>query len=121
MASQNKPAAAIANALGSNVQNVFLAMAMPWVILQCFPGRQCPTEENPHPSTEMAVQYAPIAASAAGLATGILWMIGTLVLVLIFVLLPRTCTLSKPYGIILILVYVGYLCQCSYTTFAGSS
>merc|ERR1719401_1035268 len=32
MAKQNKPAAAIANALGSNVQNVFLAMALPWVI-----------------------------------------------------------------------------------------
>ena len=31
MAQQNKPAAAIANALGSNVQNVFLAMALPWV------------------------------------------------------------------------------------------
>ena len=30
MAQQNKPAAAIANALGSNVQNVFLAMALPW-------------------------------------------------------------------------------------------
>merc|ERR1719382_2182188 len=33
MAQQNKPAAA--NALGSNVQNVFLAMAMPWVIYSC--------------------------------------------------------------------------------------
>merc|ERR1711998_356842 len=41
MAQQNKPAAAIANALGSNVQNVFLAMALPWVIFMCFPGEDC--------------------------------------------------------------------------------
>merc|ERR1719491_416070 len=60
MASQNKPAAAIANALGSNVQNVFLAMAMPWVIFQCFPGKVCTK-----PPGVMAEQYANIPASAA--------------------------------------------------------
>ena len=38
MAQQNKPAAAIANALGSNVQNVFLAMALPWVPFRSFMG-----------------------------------------------------------------------------------
>merc|ERR1740117_2527272 len=120
MASQNKPAAAIANALGSNVQNVFLAMAMPWVIFQCFPGKQCPDIQHPHPvKGDMAIQYAPIGAAADGLAAGILWMIGTLVLLLVFVLLPRTCTLSKPYGVVLIFVYILYLVQTSYTTFAG--
>jgi Ca2+/Na+ antiporter len=113
MAGQNKPAAAIANALGSNVQNVFLAMAMPWVIFQCFPGKDC---ANPD-SGRMAVQYAPIGASAAGLAEGINWMIFTLLLLLVFVLLPQTCTLSKPYGIILIVTYLVYLGQCSYNTF----
>jgi len=118
MAGQNKPAAAIANALGSNVQNVFLAMAMPWVIFQCFPGKQCPTEKMPSPPPDlMAVQYAPIGAAAAGLSEGILWMVFTLVLLLVFVLLPQTCTLSKGYGVVLIAVYFVYLGRCSYTTF----
>merc|ERR1719236_103551 len=50
MAQQNKPAAAIANALGSNVQNVFLAMAMPWVIFQSFPYLDCSTvTDGKHP------------------------------------------------------------------------
>merc|ERR1711957_1057912 len=120
MASQNKPAAAIANALGSNVQNVFLAMVMPWVIFQCFPGKLCGTPANPNPAEgSMAVQYGDIPAAADGLANGILWMVFTLVLLLVFVLLPQTCTLSKPYGIILIAVYIGYLGQCSYLTFFG--
>jgi len=113
MASQNKPAAAIANALGSNVQNVFLAMAMPWVIFQCFPGQDCSK-----PPGVMAEQYANIPASAAGLQEGILWMLGTLVLLVIFVLLPETCTISKFYGIILIGVYVVYLVETSYKAFS---
>merc|ERR1719478_1329030 len=37
MSKQDKSAAAIANALGSNVQNVFLAMAMPWIIFMATP------------------------------------------------------------------------------------
>merc|ERR1740117_1880254 len=113
MASQNKPAATIANALGSNVQNVFLAMAMPWVIFQCFPGQDCSK-----PPGVMAEQYANIPASAAGLQEGILWMLGTLVLLVIFVLLPETCTISKFYGIILIGVYVVYLVETSYKAFS---
>merc|ERR1719331_1449821 len=33
---QGKPSMAIANALGANVQNVFLALALPWMIQSCF-------------------------------------------------------------------------------------
>merc|ERR1719183_1586695 len=39
LSGQGKPGAAIANALGSNIQNVFLAMALPWVIYQTTTGQ----------------------------------------------------------------------------------
>merc|ERR1712226_1639422 len=35
MSKQGKSAASIGNAFGSNVQNVFLAMAGPWIIYLC--------------------------------------------------------------------------------------
>merc|ERR1711972_724172 len=88
MAQQNKPAAAIANALGSNVQNVFLAMALPWFIYLA------------------DTNFQPIVQNVAGINEGVAWMMGTLILVLIFVLLPTTCTLNKCNGFILILVYL---------------
>ncbi|CAE7426740.1 SLC24A2 [Symbiodinium pilosum] len=99
MAQQNKPAAAIANALGSNVQNVFLAMALPWVIFQ--------------------LQYGgkPIDQNVAGINEGVLWMSGTLILVVVFVLMPPFCKLSYAYGPILVLVYLAYLVVTSGETF----
>jgi len=99
MAQQNKPAAAIANALGSNVQNVFLAMALPWVIFQ--------------------LQYGgkPIDQNVAGIDEGVLWMVGTLALVVAFVLLPPFCKLSYSYGPILVMVYLAYLVVTSGETF----
>merc|ERR1711976_792531 len=36
---QGKTTMAIANALGANVQNVFLALAVPWTIQSCFINR----------------------------------------------------------------------------------
>merc|ERR1712039_80388 len=50
MAQQGKSAAAIGNAFGSNVQNVFLAMAGPWIIyLSCttdkIPGTDKPVTD----------------------------------------------------------------------------
>merc|ERR1719188_800484 len=66
MASQGKPAAAAANALGSNVQNVFLAMALPWCIFMAFPGKDC---ENPG---HMAEKWGDLPQNAAGLSEGIL-------------------------------------------------
>jgi len=99
MAQQNKPAAAIANALGSNVQNVFLAMAMPWCIYS--------SQTN----------FAPIVQNVAGITEGVAWMMGTLILVVVFVLVPPMCTLSKFYGVILISIYVVYLTLTSGETF----
>ncbi|CAL1153819.1 unnamed protein product [Cladocopium goreaui] len=99
MAQQNNPAAAIANALGSNVQNVFLAMALPWVIYQLQHGGK------------------PINQNVAGINEGVLWMCGTLILVIFFVLLPPFCKLSYAYGPILVSVYVAYLVVTSGETF----
>jgi len=99
MSQQNKPAAAIANALGSNVQNVFLAMALPWVIYSYQTG------------------YQPINQNVAGITEGVFWMMATLILVVFFVLLPNTCTLSKCNGLVLIMVYVLYLVLTSGETF----
>merc|ERR1712232_1181722 len=95
MAQKNKPAAAIANALGSNVQNVFLAMALPWVIYSCQNG------------------VTSIPQNVEGINEGVAWMMGTLILVLIMTLMPPVCAMNKSYGYILTLVYIGYLVQTS--------
>jgi len=99
MAQQNKPAAAIANALGSNVQNVFLAMALPWCIYS------------------LQTNGAPIVQNVAGISEGVAWMMGTLILVVLFVLIPPLCTLGKFYGVVLIVVYFVYLTMVSGETF----
>lgn len=97
MAKQNAPAAAIANALGSNVQNVFLAMALPWVIY--------------------GAQTGPIPMQVDGINEGIVWMMGTLLILIIFVLMPTMCSLSKVYGYILVMLYFVYLVITSGETF----
>jgi Ca2+/Na+ antiporter len=99
MAQQDKPAAAIANALGSNVQNVFLAMALPWVIFLC------------------QTDFKPIEQNVEGITEGVFWMMGTLVLVIFFVLVPPLCSLVKSYGYILTMIYVVYLVLTSGETF----
>merc|ERR1712232_99727 len=91
MSQQNKPAAAIANALGSNVQNVFLAMSLPWVIYSCQTG------------------FKPIDQNVAGITEGVFWMMGTLILVVLFVLIPPVCTLNKLFGYVLVSVFFVYL------------
>eukprot|EP00929_Paragymnodinium_shiwhaense_P032772 TRINITY_DN1811_c0_g2_i1.p1 TRINITY_DN1811_c0_g2~~TRINITY_DN1811_c0_g2_i1.p1 ORF type:complete len:597 (+),score=125.48 TRINITY_DN1811_c0_g2_i1:129-1793(+) len=95
MAQQNKPAAAIANALGSNVQNVFLAMALPWVIY-CI-------QQN----------VDAIPQNVAGINEGVVWMFGTLVLVISMVVFPPFCAMNKSYGYLLTFVYIAYLVQTS--------
>eukprot|EP00928_Gymnodinium_smaydae_P100548 TRINITY_DN988_c0_g2_i2.p1 TRINITY_DN988_c0_g2~~TRINITY_DN988_c0_g2_i2.p1 ORF type:complete len:556 (+),score=100.78 TRINITY_DN988_c0_g2_i2:67-1668(+) len=99
MAQQDKPAAAIANALGSNVQNVFLAMALPWVIYGATHG------------------YQPIEQNAAGINEGVAWMGGTLLLLVVFVILPGFCSLTKVYGYILLSTYLAYVTITSLETF----
>merc|ERR1712125_158051 len=95
MAQQNKPAAAVANALGSNVQNVFLAMALPWVIY----------------CVQQNVDSIP--QNVAGINEGVVWMMGTLILVLVLVLVPPVCAMNKSYGYLLAFVYIVYLVQTS--------
>lgn len=99
MAQQNKPAAAIANALGSNVQNVFLAMALPWCIYSA------------------QTNGAPIVQNVAGISEGVAWMMGTLIMVVVMALLPPFCALVKPFGYIMIFFYAVYLLQTSGETF----
>jgi len=100
LSQQNKPAAAIANALGSNVQNVFLAMAMPWVIFSANYG------------------FEDIPQNVAGIQEGVMWMVGTLVLVVLFVIIPPGfCALSTTYGWILNLVYLLYFVITAGETF----
>mmetsp|Transcript_69703 Transcript_69703/g.130099 ORF Transcript_69703/g.130099 Transcript_69703/m.130099 type:complete len:538 (-) Transcript_69703:119-1732(-) len=95
MASQGKSAAAIGNAFGSNVQNVFLAMAGPWMIYMCATGDK--TVPQPPPEKGQSI------------SEGVMWMLGTLILVVFFAILPETCTFSKAYGYIFMTVYAVYL------------
>lgn len=99
MSQQNKPAAAIANALGSNVQNVFLAMALPWCIYSYYTG------------------FQPIVQDVAGITEGVFWMMGTLLLLVVFVLMPGVWELTKCNGWVFIVVYLLYLLVFSGETF----
>merc|ERR1712232_821448 len=98
MASQGKSAAAIGNAFGSNVQNVFLAMAGPWVIYMSF-----------FPDGAGGIDMTP-PKSGQSVSEGVKWMVGTLLLVVLCAILPKTCALSKSMGYLFIFVYIAYLC-----------
>jgi hypothetical protein len=98
MSSQGKPAAAIANALGSNVQNVFLAMALPWVIYSTQHG------------------FEPLPQAVDGINEGVFWMLATLVL-LVLMVLPTNCSLNKVYGYILCSGYLAWVVLTSGETF----
>jgi len=91
LSSQNKPAASIANALGSNIQNVFLAMAFPWVFY----------------STQTGIHT--ITMNVAGIQEGVCWMVGTLALLLFFVFTPPCCKLTKLSGYVLNSIYAIYV------------
>eukprot|EP00931_Biecheleriopsis_adriatica_P048402 TRINITY_DN2795_c0_g1_i3.p1 TRINITY_DN2795_c0_g1~~TRINITY_DN2795_c0_g1_i3.p1 ORF type:complete len:537 (-),score=130.77 TRINITY_DN2795_c0_g1_i3:105-1715(-) len=95
MAEQGKSAAAIGNAFGSNVQNVFLAMAGPWIIFMSTTG-------------DAEVGMAP-PASGQSVGEGVSWMMGTLLLVVLFALTPPTFAFTKIAGYIFLSVYVVYL------------
>jgi Ca2+/Na+ antiporter len=100
MARQDQPAAAIANALGSNVQNVFLAMALPWAIYSA-----------------QQLHFQAIPQHVAGINEGVIWMVGTLALLLFLVLWPKSCTLQWSHGVLLISTYITYLVVTSLETF----
>lgn len=109
MAQQGKSAAAIGNAFGSNVQNVFLAMAGPWAIYL-----SVTTDKDP--STGAPVTEVLMASSAHGQSVneGVKWMLGTLVLVVCFAVAPPVCRLARSAGYVFCLVYVVYLAWTIY-------
>lgn len=100
LARQGQPAAAVANALGSNVQNVFLAMAMPWAIY----------------SAQMQ-SFGAISMDVAGINEGILWMMGTMALLLLVALWPPAFKLQRSHGVLFVLAYAAYLVDISFETF----
>jgi Ca2+/Na+ antiporter len=88
MSKENRSAMAIANALGSNVQNVFLALALPWTAKTFLSG--------------------PLPVAANGIFAGVMWMGGTLVL-LFTLSVVRGFKHSSTDGYILISLYFVYL------------
>jgi len=89
-----KPGAAVASALGSNVQNVFLAMGLPWLIYSCQTGG------------------ASIPQKLDGIQEGVLWMILTLGLV-VFIAVTGKCSLCKGSGYLFIFIYLVFLVMMS--------
>jgi len=120
MSKQDKSAAAIANALGSNVQNVFLAMAMPWAIFMA-----TPTTWSKFLCVEPREQWSPVVQAppekGQSVAEGVEWMLGTLVLVFVMALVPPVWAFSKPYGYFLCFIYVIYLVWTSFEALAPAS
>lgn len=90
MAGENRSAMAIANALGSNIQNVFLALAVPWTLKTALDG-----------------EYD---VSANGIGTGVAWMGFTLVVVVAFAV-QYAFKFDKWMGWVLVGLYVVYLVQ----------
>mmetsp|Transcript_33104 Transcript_33104/g.58919 ORF Transcript_33104/g.58919 Transcript_33104/m.58919 type:complete len:590 (+) Transcript_33104:71-1840(+) len=120
MAQQGKPGAAIANALGSNVQNVFLAMALPWCIYMVAPAKDCEATAKAAKlglPPVMATVGQDLVMGAEGLNEGVIWMLLTLAVLIVFVLLPQFCSLSKVYGGILCMLYIVYVIETSCKVF----
>lgn len=87
---QGKTTMAVANALGANVQNVFLALAVPWTIKTCF------------------LNHGPFAMPVQGLEAQIIAIYITLLpVVLIFVC--NSCTMPRWSGYVFLLTYCIYL------------
>jgi len=90
VARQGKTSMAVANALGANVQNVFLALAIPWAIQSFF------------------IYKGPFAMQVDNLAMPILWCYITLLpVVAIFVI--NSCSFPKWSGGLFLIMYTVYL------------
>jgi len=87
---QGRTTMAVANALGANVQNVFLALAVPWCIQSCF------------------ITHGPFAMPVAGLEAQIAAIYITLI-PLVAIFLFSGCTLPGWSGYVLLLTYILYL------------
>merc|ERR1711953_1389688 len=87
---QGKTTMALANALGANVQNVFLALAVPWSIQSCL------------------INHGPFPMPVEGLEAQIAAIYITLMpVVLIFVC--SSCTMPRWSGYVFLATYVVYL------------
>lgn len=79
---------AVANAVGSNVFDILIGLGLPWMLVLIFQG-------------------GTIEVGTADLMTSTFLLIGTVVLLFVFLATGRK--LSRPEGVILILVYVLYV------------
>jgi len=86
---QGRTGMAIANALGANIQNVFLALALPWTI-QAF------------------ANGGSFALKCDGLVASVMWMFGTLALMCIIILAAR-CRMPRWAGASFLVIYCVYL------------
>jgi K+-dependent Na+/Ca+ exchanger-like protein len=87
---QGKTTMALANALGANVQNVFLALAVPWTIKSCL------------------INHGPFAMPVQGLAAQIAAIYITLIPV-VFIYLCNACTMPRWSGYVFLVTYCAYL------------
>jgi K+-dependent Na+/Ca+ exchanger-like protein len=87
---QGKTTMAIANALGANVQNVFLALAVPWTIQSCF------------------ITHGPFPMPVSGLEAQIAAIFITLAPVVV-IFLCSSCTMPKWSGYVYLGTYALYL------------
>merc|ERR1712139_1805 len=87
---QGKTTMAIANALGANVQNVFLALAVPWTIQSCL------------------ISHGPFPMPVTGLETQIAAIYITLMPV-VLISLCCSCTLPRWAGCVFLATYCIYL------------
>jgi Ca2+/Na+ antiporter len=121
MASQGKSAAAIGNAFGSNVQNVFLAMGGPWLIYILSGSSDPENEQKLDPKYAetpchcvLMTAPAPEGKHGQSIDEGVSWMLGTLVLVVFFAIMPTTCSFNKMAGLVFVSLYVFYLAWTVY-------
>lgn len=92
VARQGKTTMAVANALGANVQNVFLALAIPWAIQSC------------------CINHGPFQLEVGQLAMPILWCYITLIpVVLVFLLCGSMPRWSGGFYLVLYGVYLTFV------------
>lgn len=97
VARQGQCSMAIANALGSNIQNVFLALGFPWLVNALIHGGEFPQ------STE-------------GIYAGVVSMAGSLVLFVAFLALNQ-CRMGRYASIVFLFAYVTFFATTILTTY----
>lgn len=88
---------AIANALGSNIQNVFLALGVPWLVNALINGGEFPQ-------------------STDGIYAGVVSMAGSLVLFVAFLAVGR-CRIGRYASIVFLFAYVAFFAITILTTY----